>query len=127
MKNRRGFLTALTAVSGTALAFTVAAQADLRPAGAAPSDAAAAPSESGRPNSAPPSSPPKPRAVPSSEALAIAATFRRFDAKLTDADIERIAGKIDDSRAGAVLNPKKKPLRNSDEMVARFTAGERLV
>jgi hypothetical protein len=101
MKNRRGFLAALSAVSGTALGLVAAAKSDARP-----------------------TPPPTPRAspAPSAAALAIAATFRAFDPHLTEDELRKIARTIDDNRTGAVLDPKKKPLRNSDEPVVRFSA-----
>jgi len=62
---------------------------------------------------------------PSAAALAVAATFRAFDAKLTDEQLTKIARTIDDNRAaGAELSPRKKRLRNSDEPVTRFAAAE---
>jgi len=49
--------------------------------------------------------------------------MRRFDPKLTDADIDKIAHAIDDNAKGAAaLNPKKSRLRNSDEPVTTFEA-----
>jgi hypothetical protein len=93
MKNRRAFLAALSAVSGTALGLVAAAKSDTRPTPA-----------------------------PSAAALAIAATFRTFDPHLTEDELRKIARTIDDNRTGAVLDPKKKPLRNSDEPVVRFSA-----
>jgi hypothetical protein len=93
MKNRRGFLAALSAVSGTALGLVAAAKSDARPTPA-----------------------------PSAAALAIAATFRAFDPHLTEDELRKIARNIDDNRTGAALDPKKKPLRNSDEPVVRFSA-----
>jgi len=112
MKNRRGFLATLSAISGAAWGLGVSAKAEPPAAGAAT-----------------PSSPPapKPQPLPSAASLAIAATFRRFDPKLSDDELHKIAANIDQSRTGAVLNPKKKPLRNSDEMVVRFAADERIV
>jgi hypothetical protein len=92
MKNRRGFLAALSAVSGTALGLVATAKSAARPAPAA-----------------------------SAAALAIAATFRAFDPHLTEDELRKIARTIDDNRTGAVLDPKKKPLRNSDEPVVRFS------
>ncbi|GAC1534584.1 MAG: hypothetical protein NVS2B17_03820 [Candidatus Velthaea sp.] len=60
---------------------------------------------------------------PSAAALAIAATFRSFDPALTDDELRTIAKNIDDNRAaGTELNPRKKPLKNSDEPVTRFAA-----
>ena len=59
---------------------------------------------------------------PSALALATAATFRAFDPKLSDEQLETIAKSIDDNRAaGGQLNPKRKRLRNSDEPVTHFT------
>ena len=106
MKNRRGFLAALSAVSGTALGLVAAAKSDARPASSTP-----------RARPAPRATP-----APSAAALAIAATFRAFDPHLTEDELRKIARNIDDNRTGAALDPKKKPLRNSDEPVVRFSA-----
>jgi hypothetical protein len=56
--------------------------------------------------------------------LAIAAAMRRFDAALSDKDVETIARAIDDNRRGAArLNPRKATvLKNGDEPVTRFSA-----
>jgi hypothetical protein len=63
--------------------------------------------------------PPAERA--SDAASAIAQTFRAFDAGLSADDVAQIARRIDANRAaGATLNPPAHPLRNADEMVARF-------
>jgi hypothetical protein len=74
--------------------------------------------------SAEPSAPPSPSPTekpPSEAALALAATMRRFDPKLNDAEITTIARGIDEgARFGAALNPKKKRLRNWDEPVTTF-------
>jgi hypothetical protein len=103
MKNRRGFLTVLTAVSSLGFGFALV-KTQTRKASAAPVQGAK---------------------EPSAAAFALAATYRAFDPKLTDADLHTIARNIDDNRAaGTVLNPKINPLKNSDEMVARFAAGE---
>jgi hypothetical protein len=97
MKNRKQFLSALSA-SGASL--VLAATADRR---VAVSASAAAP-------------------PPSAASVAIAATMRRFDPHLTDAELEAIARGIDENaRAGAALNPKKRPLRNGDDLVVHFT------
>ena len=59
---------------------------------------------------------------PTAAALAIALTMRRFDPKLTDAQIDTIALGIDaHNGAGASLAPKKRRLRNSDAPVTTFT------
>jgi hypothetical protein len=113
LRNRKRFLSALTA-GGAALAL-----AARRSAGAAP----AAPSApvSGDPAAPPPtSSGTAAEKAPSAAALAVALTMRRFDPALSDAQIARIARDIDDGRAGGALNPKKKPLLNSDEPVTLF-------
>jgi hypothetical protein len=100
MKNRRGFLVALSGISGAVAVAPLVAET------AAPAAAAA------------------PEKAPSAAALAIAATFRAFDARLRDADLTAIARGIDESRAAGVgLNPATHPLANSDEMVVRFAAG----
>jgi len=105
MKNRRGFLTVLTALSSAGLGLVMAAKTDAQADAAAP--------------------PVKRRKGPTAAALALAATYRGFDPRLTDADVQTIAHAIDDNRAASsALNPKTKPLRNSDEMVARFAAAE---
>jgi len=55
-------------------------------------------------------------------ALAVAATFRTFDPQLSDDEIAHIAREIDALRAlGAGLNPKRRPLRNADDLIVRFT------
>ncbi len=65
------------------------------------------------------------RKPPSAAALAVAATMRRFDPKLSDAQVERIARDIDDDNgAGARLNPKKARLKNWDEPVTSFELPE---
>lgn len=52
----------------------------------------------------------------------MAATFRRFDPKLSDEEIETIARGVDDGyKTGATLNPDKKPLHNWNEPVTIFT------
>jgi hypothetical protein len=67
----------------------------------------------------------RPVKAPTPAALALAAAYRAFDPRLTDAELRTIARGIDDNRAaGAALNPKRKPLRNSDEPIARFAAAE---
>jgi hypothetical protein len=44
--------------------------------------------------------------------------MRRFDPKLTDAEVANIAGQIDGNwKSGERLNPKGKRLKNSDEPV----------
>ena len=49
--------------------------------------------------------------------------MRRFDPKLSDAEVATIAAAIDDNAgAGAALNPKKHRLKNSDEPALVFTA-----
>lgn len=54
-------------------------------------------------------------------ALVTAQSMRRFDAKLSDEQIQTIARGIDEgAAAGAKLNPKKKRLRNGDEPVTHF-------
>lgn len=60
-------------------------------------------------------------APPSSAALAKAGEMRRFDAKLSDAEIETIARRIDaNAKLAKSLNPKKRRLRNCDEPVTSF-------
>jgi hypothetical protein len=49
--------------------------------------------------------------------------MRRFDAALTDADLERIARAIDDNAASATgLYKKKNRLGNSDDLAITFEA-----
>ena len=59
---------------------------------------------------------------PASEAArTVAATMRRFDPALSDADIATVARGIDDAElAAASLRPKGKPLRNGDEPITSF-------
>lgn len=115
MKDRKTFLTGL-GVAGAAIALGRAAEAQQTPTPAATSS----------PRPAVPAPPPKrvarPAKRPSAAALAVAATFRRFDPRLDDAEVETIARGIDDSvKGGTTLNPKKKPLGNGDEPVTTFT------
>jgi len=91
MKTRRSFLAAV-ASGGVALSLASAEPA------AAQSSPAPAPSSSVTP--------------PSAAALAAAVSMRAFDAGLSDAEVAAIAAGIDANRAGAQLNPKKKPLKN---------------
>jgi hypothetical protein len=42
----------------------------------------------------------------------MAASMRAFDSALSDAEVAAIAAGIDANRAGALLNPKKKRLKN---------------
>jgi hypothetical protein len=98
MKNRRSFL-ATVASGGVGLAL---AKADPAAAQSSP-----APSPSGKPASA--------------GAAAIAATMRRFDAALSNDDLQTIAKAIDaNDDAAKSLNPKKKRLKNGDAPVVRF-------
>ncbi len=116
MADRRSFLGAVSGVAATVL---LAGQAE-----------AQAP---------PPEAPPKPSPLPSAQpspsagaspkpasaaAVAIAASMRRFDANLSDNDLDTIAHAIDANRRGAArLNPKKATgLKNGDEPVTRFAA-----
>ena len=106
LKNRQSFLAALG--TGAALA-SLGARVDAQPV--APATGSPSPAESATP---------KP---PSAAAVAVAAGFRRFDPQLTDAEIAELSRDLDQiAGAGAALNPKKKPLRNSDEPVTRFSA-----
>jgi hypothetical protein len=106
LRNRKQFL-ATVGAGGAALALSTRRKSSAaEPAPAATPAATAAPTE--KPISA--------------AALAVAATMRRFDSKLSDAEIEKIARDIDDSsQLGAALNPKKTRLRNSDEPVTTFS------
>ena len=93
MKNRKAFLSSVA--SGAALLL-----------------AAPAPAQSASPAKA-----------PSAAALAIATAMRRFDPKLSDAQIQRIAKDIEANQKGAAeLNPPKKRLQNWDEPVTTFRA-----
>jgi hypothetical protein len=115
MENRRSFL--VTAAIGGAGVALSANGANAQPA------PTPTPTDTGGPHPARQPSTGKP---PSPLALATAATFRTFDAQLTDDDLQKIAQAIDDNRhAGGALNPAKKPLANGDEPVTRFAAAER--
>ena len=97
MPNRRHFLTSAAAVGASAV-LAAKAQAQTTPV-PAPSISPA----------------PKP---PSAVALALANDMRRFDPKLTDAQISNIAGQIDGNlKSGVRLNPRGKRLANSDEPI----------
>jgi hypothetical protein len=112
MADRRSFL---GAVSGVAASVLLAAPADAQaPAPAAP------PGSSPRPSPAPSASPKPPSAL----ATAIAASMKRFDANLGDAELDTIARGIDENRRGAAgLNPNRATsLKNGDEPVTRFAA-----
>ncbi len=116
MADRRSFL---GAVSGVAASVLLASKAD------AQTSSPEAPPKTSAPPSAQPS--PKPSASPkpvSAVAVAIAASMRRFDANLSDKDLDTIAHAIDDNRRGAArLNPRKATaLKNADEPVTRFSA-----
>ncbi len=116
MADRRSFL---GAVSGVAASVLLASKAE-----AQATSPAAAPKPSPLPSAAPSpaaSASPKPA---SALAAAIAASMRRFDAKLSDADLDTIAHAIDDNRRGAArLNPRKATaLKNGDEPVTHFSA-----
>jgi hypothetical protein len=109
MADRRSFL---GAVSGVAASVMFAAQADAQTsAPAAPASPLPSPAPSGSPKPA------------SAVAAAIAASMRRFDAALSDKDVDTIAHAIDDNRRGAArLNPRKATaLKNADEPVTRFS------
>jgi ABC-type transport system substrate-binding protein len=113
MADRRSFL---GAVSGVAASVLLTAPADAQTA--APTAAPTGPTPK-------PSASPKP---PTALAAAIAASMRRFDPALSDADLDTIARAIDDNRRGeARLNPHRATaLRNGDEPVTRFSVrGER--
>jgi hypothetical protein len=109
MADRRSFL---GAVSGVAASVLLAAQADAQTSAPAAAPASPLPSPA-------PSGSPKPA---SAVAAAIAASMRRFDAALSDKDVDTIAHAIDDNRRGAArLNPRKATaLKNADEPVTRF-------
>ena len=117
MADRRSFLGA--AVSGVAASVLLVSKADAQ-AGAPEPPPASSPRPSPSPSPGPSASP-KPA---SPLAAAIALSMRRFDANLSDKDLDTIAHGIDDNRRGAVrLNPKKATaLKNADEPVTRFAA-----
>ena len=110
MADRRSFL---GAVSGVAASVLLAAQADAQAPAPVPPPGSPLPSPA-------PSASPKPA---SAVAVAIAASMRRFDATLSDKDVDTIAHAIDDNRRGAArLNPRKATtLKNADEPVTRFS------
>lgn len=115
MADRRSFLGAVSGIAATVL---LARDADAQTAPAAPVSPAIALPASASPAPAPSASP-KPA---SPQAAAIAASMRRFDSALSDADVATIAQGIDANRAGAArLNPRKATaLKNGDEPVTRF-------
>jgi len=112
MADRRSFLGAVSGVAASVLL-------------ASPADAQAPPPV------APPASPhpsASPAAKPASAyAVAAAAAMRRFDARLSDADLDAIAHGIDDDlHEGARLNPHRATaLKNADEPVLRFSVERR--
>ena len=115
MADRRSFL---GAVSGVAASVLLASKAGAQaPAPEAPPKSSPLPSAAPSPG---PSASPKPA---SALAAAIAASMKRFDAQLSDKDLDRIAHAIDDNRKGAArLNPHKATaLKNADEPVTRFS------
>jgi hypothetical protein len=119
--NRKQFL-ATVAATGAALALQRSRRASAQPTSAAKPapPTPAAPGSPGLPSAAPTEKP------PSAAALAVAAAMRRFDPKLSDAEVLEIAKSIDDdAQAGAALNPKKKRLGNSDQPVTVFTVPQR--
>jgi len=108
MADRRSFL---GAVSGVAASVLLAGPADAQTA----TPAAAATSPAPKPSASP--------KLPSALAVSIAASMRRFDPALSDADLDTMAHAIDDNRRGeARLNPHRATaLRNGDEPVTRFS------
>jgi hypothetical protein len=72
--------------------------------------------------SASPSPAPSASAKPASPAaVAAAVVMRRFDAALTDDDVQTIAKAIDaNADAARVLNPKHRRLKNGDAPIVRF-------
>jgi hypothetical protein len=116
MADRRSFL---GAVSGVAASVLLVAKADAQTTAPVESPASSPlPSPAPSPSA---SASPKP---PSAAAVATAAAMRRFDASLSDKDVDTIARAIDDNRRGAArLNPRKATvLKNGDEPVTRFAA-----
>ena len=73
--------------------------------------------------SSPSPAPTATRKAASFGSAAIAATMRtRFDAALTDDEVQTIAKAIDTNNdAAKLLNPKKRRLKNGDAPVVRFT------
>jgi hypothetical protein len=118
MADRRSFL---GAVSGVAASVLLASQADAQ--ATAPDAPPKSPSPAPAPSPAASASP-KPASAP---AAAIALSMRRFDAALSDKDVDGIAHAIDDNRKGAArLNPRKATaLKNADEPVTRFAVRPR--
>lgn len=110
MADRRSFLGTVSGIAATVL---LARDADAQTAPAASASPASASPAPG------PSASPKPA---SPQASAIAASMRRFDPALSDADVATVAQGIDANRAGAArLNPRKATaLKNGDEPVTRF-------
>jgi hypothetical protein len=114
MADRRSFLGAF---SGVAASVLLAAKADAQaPPPVAPPASSPLPSPAA-------SASPKP---PSALAAALAASMQRFDAQLSDKDLDTIAQAIDGNRRGAArLNPRKATaLKNADEPVTRFSVAE---
>lgn len=74
------------------------------------------------PPSPPPATPsPNPTPKASELARAFAERMRQFDPKLSDKDLETIAGGIEDNlKTGARVNPKGRALKNWDEPVTVF-------
>jgi hypothetical protein len=99
MKNRRSFLTTV-ASGGVGLA--------LATPGPVAAQSTPVPSPTGKPASF--------------GSAALAATMRtRFDPALTDTELQLIAKAIDGNNdAAKALNPKKKPLKNSNAPAVRF-------
>ena len=118
MTDRKRFLATLSA-SGALLAGAARAASAAPASPTPPAGSGAEPAPSTAASSAPPAKPgPK---GPSAAALAVAGSMRRFDPKLTDAEVATIAKNVDDLWAsGAALNPKKAPLHNWDEPVTVF-------
>jgi hypothetical protein len=101
MADRRSFLGAVSGVATTLLLTGTAGAQSSAPPAPAPSTTPAPPSAASR---------------------AIAATMRRFDASLTDAEVDTIARGIDQNASGAALNPHRgTALRNADEPVLHFS------
>src|ERR1700692_269144 len=116
MADRRSFL---GAVSGVAASVMLAAKADAQTTAPVESPASSPlPSPAPSPSA---SASPKP---PSAAAVATAAAMRRFDAALSDKEVDTIARATDDTRGGAArLTPRKATvLKNGDEPVTRFSA-----
>jgi len=84
---------------------------------------AAAPPSPGPPGSSPTPSPKPPNI--SSAARALAQSMRRFDANLSDSDVEKMAQGIDGNlKLGHAIDPQARALKNWNEPAVTFEAAE---